>query len=1017
MSAFVRSTLLTGGSLVAWLLNTSFVVQAQSVQVSGTLSTYPSPNPKSNWETPLIAPGRSGLDVGSNSAGQAGIGSMSLTAGGRVVSGNGKIGAVVGSTGTVTVSGADGDGKASQWTLEPLNTGYGGRLWVGDAGTGMLIIENGGKVASNIGEIGLSPTGIGTVAVTGTGSQWTNDLDLYVGNSGKGTLTISAGGSVSNNAAFVASGNYLASRTMSGKVVVTDAGSTWSNNGNVAIGQRGAGSLTIAKGGKVSVGTGGTETIFLASGGVGTGTGALNIGAAAEDAAAAAGVLEASRIQIGDKGTLNLKHTDSAYVLGVKLSGRGAVEQRAGTTILINDNSGFTGTTTISGGMLKIGNGDTGARLRGNIVNNAELAFDQADDWTFAGQISGEGEAFKRGTGKLTLGGGSTSVWKVEQGMLVTAAGRFGGDAAIENGASLVFDQLADAAYGGALSGAGGFEKIGAGATLLTGDSSDFSGLTTLSAGMLIVGDSADDALGGSLTARTGTTLAGIGALGGATASVIELEAGAVHAPGISAAATSQIVSGDYINSGTLRIDGSPSGMDKLIVTGEVDITGARLDLVLTPLVETGWSIVNGPFTLIDKQSAGLARGEFDEVLSNLLFLDPTLNYTGGDGNDIALKLTRNNVNFADLGKTRNQIASAGAVDTLPNNNPIWNAVALSTSESELRFLLDRLSGEIHASLKAVLISDSRFLRQAVVNRLRAVREERGAVMVAASGDTVIEPAVDREVARRRSGFWMSGFGSWGDWNADDNAATLDRSSGGTFAGVDTTVGDWRIGLMGGYSRANIDVDDRTSSAASDGYHVGVYAGTEWRNIALRAGASYSWNDIDTSRSVPGQDLKADYGAGATQIFAELAYVAELGGLILEPFVNAAYVDLHAEGFNESGGNAALQSKSTDTDSFVTTLGIRPEARLDIGETTVRLGGLIGWRHTFGDITPQSRFAFDGSADFIIRGVPMARDAVIVEAGLDLLVTEGVTFGAAYQGQFGGGNTDNGFNARLGIEF
>lgn len=367
---------------------------------------------------------------------------------------------------------------------------------------------------------------------------------------------------------------------------------------------------------------------------------------------------------------------------------------------------------------------------------------------------------------------------------------------------------------------------------------------------------------------------------------------------------------------------------------------------------------------------------------------------------------------------TPNQGATAQGAESSGAVAGLFQALA---SDAGAQDAFDQTSGEAHASIKTMLIGDSHFLRGAVLNRLHAVTPgSEDAAMAAIDGGNRIAPAADVDIARPHSGIWLSGFGSWGDWDGDDNAARLDRSIGGTFIGVDTDLDGWRLGAVAGYSHSSFDVDDRNSSGSVDGYHVGLYGGTMWESIALRAGASYTWNDIETKRNITNpadQELKADYGADTIQVFGELAYVADLGGLVLEPFANVAYVNLHTDSFDEHGGTLALESKSDDADSVSTILGLRPELRFDLGDMGARLRGLAGWRHAFGDITPDARLAFEGGDAFTIRGVPMARDTAVIEAGLDLALSDSATLGAAYQGEFGDGVSDNGFTAKLGVMF
>ena len=104
-------------------------------------------------------------------------------------------------------------------------------LVVGGLGTGTLIIQNGGTVNSGGGgSVGLSAGSTGTVTVTGPGSIWNNGPSggLNIGSFGTGSLTITNGGTVINNTAFTA--NIGKGAGSLGTVRVAGAGSTWSNS-------------------------------------------------------------------------------------------------------------------------------------------------------------------------------------------------------------------------------------------------------------------------------------------------------------------------------------------------------------------------------------------------------------------------------------------------------------------------------------------------------------------------------------------------------------------------------------------------------------------------------------------------------------------------------------------------------------------------------------------------------------------------------------------------------------------
>ena len=201
--------------------------------------------------------------------GANGTGMLTIQNGGTLADSSGAVGNLPGGLGTVTVTGA-----GSNWSNA-------GTVVVGGLGTGTLNIQNGGTVNSGGGSVGLSPGSTGTVTVTGPGSGWINGVSggLNIGSFGTGTLMIANGGTVFNFTNFTA--NIGQGAGSQGTVTVTGAGSSWINNLGVNIGNLGTGTLTIADGGVVA----GPVTIATNAGSIGT----LNIGAGAGNPAAAPG--------------------------------------------------------------------------------------------------------------------------------------------------------------------------------------------------------------------------------------------------------------------------------------------------------------------------------------------------------------------------------------------------------------------------------------------------------------------------------------------------------------------------------------------------------------------------------------------------------------------------------------------------------------------------------------------------------------------------------------------------------
>jgi outer membrane autotransporter protein len=273
--------------------------------------------------------GAPGAVSGSITVGSSGTGALTIQNGGALSNGVGQIGEFVGSSGTVTVTDAGSSFINS------------GNFVVGVNGTGAVTIQNGGALATGSAVIAGGLGSSGTVTVTDAGSSWTNTSNLLVGAGGTGTLTI-------QNGATSFTGNALVGFSSNGTVIVTGAGSSWIDPGTLLVGQSGTGTLTIQNGGTVNVG--GDAVIAQNAGSTGT----LNIGAASGQPAAAPGTFNASSVAFGaGTGLIVFNHTASNYVFAPTISGAGAVEVDAGTTILPGTEA-YTGATTINGGTLSV---------------------------------------------------------------------------------------------------------------------------------------------------------------------------------------------------------------------------------------------------------------------------------------------------------------------------------------------------------------------------------------------------------------------------------------------------------------------------------------------------------------------------------------------------------------------------------------------------------------------------------------------------------------------------------------
>jgi outer membrane autotransporter protein len=811
-----------------------------------------------------------------------------------------------------------------------------------------------------------------------TNAGGTVDFSNTAGPNGDGNISAGsiagAGNYYLGSNLLTVGGNNL-STTVSG--VISDCGDSGSDCSNAG----------ATGGGLIKVGTG---TLTLSGANTYTGPTAVNAGAL--QAGAVNAFSSASAFTVASGATLDLAGFNQT--IG-SLAGAGSVTLGAATLTTNGDGSDttFSGTISGSGRLVKVGGGTltlsgNNSYLGGTIVSEGTLAV---------------GSSRALGTGPLTLADGTT-LQAAANGLALANAMRLNGDATVDT-------QRNTMTLSGPISGTGGLDKIGSGTLMLTG-ASTYTGTTNVNEGVLNVNGS----LVSSVCVCSGGTLTGTGSIGG-----LGVSGGGMVAPGNSIGTLTVRGNVSFDVDGIYQVKANAAGQsDKINATGTATLTGGTVQV----LAQGGTYARQTRYTILTA-NAGVT-GKFTGVTSNLAFLTALLSY---DPKNVFLTLVRNDITFTSVAQTPNQRAVAMVLDRSAPLTPVVQAVANLTAAGA-RQAFDALSGELHGSVQTTIIDDSRYIRQAVLGRLRRAPYAEGAGNMAALGSGgpmlayaaaapggasapadgdrsafPINPAPEAPVQSADFTFWAQGVGAWGRINSDGNAADVNRNLGGIFTGFDRRFGEWRAGFAGGYTNSSPSVSTRASSASIDTAYLAGYAGTSFGPLNFRSGAAFAWHMIATNRSVmfPGffEQASARYNAAESQVFGELGYGMSFGDIAAEPFAGVAWLHLSTDSFTESGGVSALGGASGSDDVGYSTLGARWASNyLMANGMALMPRASVAWQHAFGSLTPTTTLTFRSSGPaFGIWGVPIARDAALVEAGGDLQLSAQTKVGIFYAGQ------------------
>jgi autotransporter-associated beta strand protein len=341
--------------------------------------------------------------------------------------------------------------------------------------------------------------------------------------------------------------------------------------------------------------------------------------------------------------TVGGRNTDATYA-GI-ITGNSITKVGTGTWTLSGDNT-YPGTTTISGGILQIGDGgNTGLLGTGNITDNAALVFNRFDNVTCANLISGSGSLTQAGDGTLILTAanaysGATHISAGTLALTNSAAIANSTNINLANGA--LFDVSGTTSHamtltsGKMISGDGavnGNFTIASGATLAPGNNDlgwlNFSNLLTLNAGGKTLMNVSHDlqtnnvvSVGGTFTYGGSLIVSNVDdPLQGGDA--FQLFTAPSFAGGFSSLVLPGLTPGLYWNTNTLMIDGTIRvGVETPPLISSASAVGGQF------VISGTGGVTNGAYYVLTSTNLALPASNWTRLLTNQFDAGGNFNFT-----------------------------------------------------------------------------------------------------------------------------------------------------------------------------------------------------------------------------------------------------------------------------------------------------------------------------------------------------------------------------------------------------
>jgi autotransporter-associated beta strand protein len=684
-------------------------------------------------------------------------------------------------------------------------------------------------------------------------------------------------------------------------------------------------------------------------------------------------------------------------------TGGGSLTKDGDGTLVLGGRNGYSGGTFVKNGMI-VGSARS---LQGAIANDAIVMFDQPDAGEYTGVMSGTGLFVKQGTGALTLSGANTYT-----GGTYVAAGALQGTTVslqgnILNLGSLIFDQTGTGTYAGSLAGTGSLLLRGGGSYVFSGNSSTFTGQTTVSGSKLSVNGWLG---GGTLFVQSGATVGGVGLI-----PTVRVQSGGTLAPGNSIGTLSITGSATFETGSHYLVETEAYGSsDQMVVMGSVFGAGGTVD------VHAGGTRRYRPINRYTIARFGGSVIPFAGVTSDLAYLVPSLQY---EPNRVLLTLRRNDVDFRKAGTQGNETPVADVFNALVATADGAMADSINSvydlADADIRNAFRTMGGIIYQHVARSGLATTQAFTALAMKRLDLTGSAAafGGVSADVSRDNLHLAGADASFVRsddassNNHGFWLSGLGGVAQYAGSAGSASARTRLLGVAGGLDIEpVHGLTLGVIGGRATPEIHLDGANDRADSRTTQAGGYGrvalGASRVDAAVSFGGSRNqvWRVVTDGTILP--TAHASFNGSAMSSQLDYAYGMKLGrSVFFEPQVGYHYGRLSVEGATETGADVLdLLVPDRIVTSNQVTAGARLVKALGGEVTKWTIEGRAAWQR---ELTPlasmQMRFAGDSTTDgFLLAAPSLRRDGAIVGVSLAGARAKGLRIALDVDGQTGG---------------